>query len=123
MSLLGNEPTAIRTVCRRGASVVRLFALLWLGGCGGVFTDIPDLSTPDGRVFAQRCGACHGKPFGGHGITHGVPDPRFRTMVEWQAELARMEGLMREKGIEPLTNAEREAITRYLSRHAKSLAQ
>ncbi len=119
-SLRGNVPAAIRNVCRRGASVAQLLALLCLGGCGGVFTDIPDLNTPDGRVFAQRCAACHGKPFGSHGITHGVPDPRFRTMREWQAELARMEGFMREKGIQPLTDAEREAITRYLSRHAKS---
>lgn len=90
-----------------------------MGGCGAVLTDIPELDTADGRVFAQRCGACHGKPFGGHGITHGVPDPRFRTMVEWQEELARMEGLMREKGIHPLSGQDREAITRYLNRHAK----
>jgi hypothetical protein len=31
-----------------------------------------------------------------------------------------MEGLMREKGLPPLTDSEREAINRYLSRHAKS---
>ena len=97
-----------------------LSILLWVGGCGGVFTGIPDLDTPDGRVFAQRCGACHGKPFGDHGVTHGVPDPRFRTMAEWQNELSRMEGLMREKGLPPLTEPEREAINRYLSLHAKS---
>jgi mono/diheme cytochrome c family protein len=119
-SLRWNVSAAIRHVCRRGVSVVQLLALLWLGGCGGVFTEIPELNTADGRVFAQRCGACHGKPFGDHGITHGVPDPRFRTMEEWQKELSRMEGLMREKGLPPLTEPEREAIVRYLSRHAKS---
>lgn len=93
--------------------------VFWMGGCGAVLTEIPELDTTDGRVFAQRCGACHGKPFGGHGITHGVPDPRFRNMVQWQEELGRMEGLMREKGMQPLSNPEREAITRYLNRHAK----
>jgi hypothetical protein len=31
-----------------------------------------------------------------------------------------MEGLMREKGLLPLTESERAAIMRYLSRHAKS---
>jgi hypothetical protein len=41
-------------------------------------------------------------------------------MVEWQKELSRMEGLMREKGLPSLTEPEREAIRRYLSRHAKS---
>jgi mono/diheme cytochrome c family protein len=97
-----------------------LLVLLWISGCGGVFTGIPDLNTADGRVFAQRCGACHGQPFGDYGITHGVPDPRFRTMAEWERELSRMEGLMREKGIPSLTEADRDAIKRYLSRHAKS---
>jgi hypothetical protein len=101
-------------------SVEGLLVLLGLAGCGGVFTGIPGLDTPDGRVFAQRCAACHLKPFGDHGVTHGVPDPRFRTMVEWQKELSRMEGLMREKGLSPLTEPEREAINRYLTRHAKS---
>ena len=96
-----------------------LMALMWFGGCGAVLTEIPEVDTADGKVFAQRCGACHGEPFGSHGITHGVPDPRFRTMVEWQEELARMEGLMREKGIHPLSGQDREAITRYLNRHAK----
>lgn len=111
---------AIPVAGRRGRSILQLLAILWLAGCGGVFTEIPELNTADGRVFAQRCGACHGKPFGDHGITHGVPDPRFRTMVEWQAALTRMEELMREKGMQPLTDSEREAITRYLNHHAKS---
>ena len=109
--------------CTTGAfslCAIGFMAMVWVGGCGGVFTEIPELDTTDGRVFAQRCGACHGKPFGGHGITHGVPDPRFRSMMEWQEELARMESLMREKGIQPLTDPERESITRYLNRHAKS---
>lgn len=49
-----------------------------------------------------------------------VPDPRFRTMVEWQEVLPRMERLMQEKGLPPLTDLERETINRYLNRHAKS---
>ncbi len=102
------------------AYTVGFTALLSIGACGGIFTDIPDLDTSDGRVFAQRCSACHGKPFGSHGVTHGVPDPRFRTMAEWQDLLPKMEQLMREKGLPPLTDPEREAINRYLSRHAKS---
>jgi mono/diheme cytochrome c family protein len=100
--------------------VLGLTTTLWLGGCGAVFTEIPELDTADGRVFAQRCAACHLQPFGEHGVTHGVPDPRFRTMEEWQKELSRMEGLMLEKRLPSLTDPEREAIIRYLSRHAKS---
>lgn len=101
-------------------SVLMLAAVLSAAGCAGVFSEIPDLDSPDGRIFAQRCSACHGKPFGSHGITHGVPDPRFRTMEEWRKELSRMEALMQEKGLPPLTDVERDAINRYLSRHAKS---
>jgi mono/diheme cytochrome c family protein len=112
-------PMEIPVAGRRTLAVLQLLAMLWFGGCGGVLTEIPDLNTPDGRVFAERCGACHGKPFGGHGITHGVPDPRFRTVLEWQEELVRMEALMREKGMPPLTEVERETISRYLNGHAK----
>jgi hypothetical protein len=49
-----------------------------------------------------------------------VPDPRFRTMAEWQEILPRMEHLIRERGLPPLTEPEREAIIRYLIHHAKS---
>jgi hypothetical protein len=41
-------------------------------------------------------------------------------MTEWQEVLPRMERLMQEKGLPPLTEVEREAIIRYLSGHAKS---
>ena len=110
----------IRSAQRIRRIVTGLLALMWVVGCGGMFTGIPGLDTPDGRVFAQRCGACHGKPFGDHGVTHGVPDPRFRTLAEWQEILPKMESLIREKGLMPLTEPEREAIIRYLSHHAKS---
>jgi hypothetical protein len=110
----------IRSVQRTRRSVTGLFVLMWVVGCGGVFTEIPDLDTSDGRVFAQRCGGCHGKPFGDHGVTHGVPDPRFRTMTEWQEVLTKMDRLIHESGLPPLTELEREAIIHYLSDHAKS---
>lgn len=113
----GNESRSVECVGRLVAGLVFLMGMV---GCGGVFTGIPDLDTPDGRVFAQRCAACHLQPFGDHGVTHGVLDPRFRTMGEWQQEVSRMVELMREKGLPPLTDPEREAINRYLSRHAKS---
>jgi len=112
--------TEIRSAQRTVRSVTGLLAFMWVVGCGGVFTGIPDLNTSDGRVFAQRCGGCHGKPFGDYGVTHGVPDPRFRTLAEWQEVLPKMDRLIRERGLPPLTELEREAIIRYLSHHAKS---
>jgi hypothetical protein len=106
----------IRSAQRTRRSITGLLALMWVVGCGGVFTGIPDLDTPDGRVFAQRCGGCHGKSF----RDHRVPDPRFLTMAEWQEVLPIMDRLIRERGLPPLTESEREAIIRYLSHHAKS---
>lgn len=108
-----------QSFCHWGGCLIGLLALPFLAGCGGAWTGIPGLDTPDGRIFAQRCSACHLQPFGDHGVTHGVPDPRFRTLDEWKKEVARMEGFMREKGLPPLTDQDREAIFRYLARHAK----
>lgn len=110
----------IRSPRRTGTVVTGLFMLVWAGGCGGAFTGIPDLDTADGRIFAQQCAACHGKRFGRHAVTHGVPDPRLRTMAEWREVLPKMDELRREARLPPLTDPDREAITRYLSRHAKS---
>jgi len=82
-----------------------------------MLTGIPDLDTPDGRVYARRCGGCHGTP---HIRGHGVPDPRFRTMAEWEQILPKMDRLIRERALPPLTESERDAIVRYLGHHAKS---
>lgn len=82
--------------------------LSWITGCA-MLSGIPGLDTPDGRVYAKRCGGCH-----------GVPDPRFRTMPEWQEVLPKMDRLIRDQGLLPVSQQEREAINRYLSHHAKS---
>ena len=102
--------------------ICTVFLLLFIvgagiSGCGGVLTSIPDLDTPDGRIFAHRCAGCHDQA---PGRGHGVPDPRFRTMAEWEILLPKMEGLINERGLPPLTQAEREAIMRFLQGHAKS---
>lgn len=107
----------ILSVHRTRRSLTALLVLMWVVGCARAFTGIPDLDTPDGRVFAHRCGGCHGASYG---RGHGVPDPRFRTMAEWQDVLPQMDRLMRESGLPTLTEPEREAIIRYLSHHAKS---
>lgn len=93
-----------------------LLTVLYVTGCA-MLTGIPDLDTTDGRVYAQRCGACHGRY---HVGSHGVPDPRFRTIAEWEHILPKMEQLIRERGLAPLGESEREAIIRYLGQHAKS---
>jgi len=96
-------------LCR---SVMGLVAVMGVVACVGL-TGIPDLNTPDGRVYATRCGDCHTRG-------HGVPDPRFRTMAEWQEVLPKMDRLIQERTLPPLTEIERASIIRYLSTHAKS---
>jgi mono/diheme cytochrome c family protein len=102
--------------CASKRLITTFWALLFATGCA-MLTGIPDLDTSDGRVYAQRCGACHATS---HVGGHVVPDPRFRTMAEWENILPKMEQLIRERGLAPLGESEREAIIRYLSQHAKS---
>jgi hypothetical protein len=106
--------TDARQVLKRPVAAIP--TLLWVTSCA-MLTGIPDLDTPDGQVYARRCGGCHGAS---HVGGHGVPDPRFRTMAEWEEILPKMERLIRERGLPPLTEPERTAINRYLSHHAKS---
>jgi hypothetical protein len=89
-------------------SFMGLLAMMWMVGCA-VISRIPDLDTPDGRVYAHECGNCHGTP---HNGGHGVPDPRFRTMEEWHEVLPKMDRMIRERGLPPLTKPKREAIIR-----------
>jgi len=84
-----------------------LIGMYFLGGCIAL-SGIPDLNSQDGRVYAKRCAKCH-----------GVPDPRFRTFREWEPIVSDMTHKIREKGLPPLSMDEREAILRYLERHAK----
>jgi hypothetical protein len=97
---------------RLRSSGMGLLAVMGVIACAGL-TEIPDLDTPDGRVYAQRCGGCHARG-------HGVPDPRFRTMAQWLEVLPKMDRLIRERALPPLTETERESIIRYLNAHAKS---
>jgi mono/diheme cytochrome c family protein len=103
------------THAQRGFITV-LITFVFATGCA-MLAGIPDLDTPDGRVYAQRCGACHGMP---HVGGHGIPDPRLRTMAEWETIVPKMEQLIREKGLTLLQGSERQAILRYLSQHTKS---
>lgn len=110
------EPSTILSRYRKHGLIPTFLGVLWMTGCA-MFAGIPDLDTLDGRVYGQRCGACHETSYG---RGHGVPDPRLRTVDEWEAILPQMEQLIRERGLRPVDELEREAILRYLRQHAKS---
>ena len=84
-----------------------LIAIVFLSGCVAL-SGMPDLRTPDGQIYAKRCKQCH-----------GLPEPRFRTMREWEPIVLNMMDKIREKELQPLPMNEHEAILRYLARHAK----
>ena len=84
-----------------------LIRVCFLSGCIAP-SGIPDLNSPDGRVYAKQRAKCH-----------GLPGPRFRTLREWELMVSDMADKIREKGLRPLTMPEREANFRYLERHAK----
>lgn len=109
MKRVGKEIPAAQRLRSPG---IGLLVVMGVVACAGL-SGIPDLNTPDGRVYAHRCGSCHAKG-------HGVPDPRFRTMTEWLEVLPKMDRLIRERALPPLTEMERESIIRYLNSHAKS---
>jgi hypothetical protein len=87
--------------------VTAILGLLWIAGCA-MLSGIPGLDSSDGRVYAKRCGGCH-----------GTPEPRLRTLAEWHGALTKMDRLFQEKGLPPLSDAERESINRYLRLYAK----
>ena len=96
----------MRTEILYAASVV--IATLVFGACASL-TGIPNRDSPDGRVYVSRCQSCH-----------GLPDPRLRTVADWNRVLPDMERRIHERGLVPITAFEREAIMRYLNQYARS---
>lgn len=70
---------------------------------------LPDPSSPEAKVYAERCGVCH-RPHA----------PGLLALPAWLAILPRMERRIREARLPPLTPEERAAILEYLRRHAGS---
>jgi len=76
--------------------------------CAGKATVIPNATSQDAKVFYSRCGTCH-----------SVPHPKRHTFEQWKHILAVMEKQMEDRGVNPLTRDEREAILRYLKDNAR----
>jgi Dihaem cytochrome c len=71
-------------------------------------TPIPDAGSPDARVYRARCGSCH-----------ALPHPARLTYPGWVQLLPLMERRMAERGMAPLSEAERNQILAYLKAHAR----
>lgn len=92
------------TVCLMMAvSVVSLLA-----GCAGGPTAIPDATTADARLYAEKCGSCH-----------AVPHPGRNTAKEWTHLFSLMEKRMAERQIPAFSAEERRVLQSYLQAHAR----
>ena len=85
--------------------IICIFAL---AACAGKPTPIPDADSAGARVFAARCSICH-----------VAPHPKRLTFSAWRHMLTVMESQMQHRGMEPLSEEEREAILAYLKHHAR----
>lgn len=62
----------------------------------------------DAAVFASRCSLCH-----------ALPHPARHDMAGWQVLVPLMEMRMSQRGVPPLSDAERVSILSYLGQHAR----
>jgi len=69
---------------------------------------LPDADSDVARTFVSRCSVCH-----------ATPHPARHDFSGWQYLVPVMEQRMSERGITPLTGAERSAILAYLREHAR----
>jgi len=68
---------------------------------------LPETGSPAATVYQQRCGQCHA-PY----------NPRTMTSAMWAVQVDAMQVKMRQSGIPPLTDDQRQTILDYLSRNA-----
>jgi cytochrome c1 len=71
-------------------------------------TPIPDADSPEAKVYAEKCSACH-----------SLPHPKRLYFEQWQHMLKVMYMRISERNSEPLTEQEQEAILRYLKAHSR----
>ncbi len=68
---------------------------------------MPDQTSPNAQLYVARCGQCHA-PYKPHTMTADM----------WRAQLPMMEDKMRQAGLPPLSDSDREQILDYLTANA-----
>ncbi|MFZ1889153.1 MAG: hypothetical protein WAU33_14065 [Candidatus Binataceae bacterium] len=90
----------------RAGTVAIVLAMLVLAGCARREA-LPDSGSPAATVYQQRCGQCHA-PY----------NPRTMTSAMWAIQVDAMQLKMRQSGVPPLTDEQRQMILDYLTRNA-----
>ncbi|MGC1677849.1 MAG: hypothetical protein WA740_09970 [Candidatus Binataceae bacterium] len=96
---------SLRISSVRIAIVIATLALL--AGCAHRAATLPESGSPAAVVYQQRCGQCHA-PY----------NPRSMTSAMWSVQVDAMQLKMRQSGIAPLTDDQRQMILDYLTRNA-----
>src|ERR1700681_4323983 len=82
-------------------------AALSLGAIAGCQQPLPEQDSYAGQLYLRRCGQCH-QPY----------NPRAMTAAMWEIQVPKMEEKIRQAGLPPLQDAQRQAILDYLARNA-----
>jgi len=71
-------------------------------------TPIPDADSPEAKIYAAKCSACH-----------VLPHPKRLHFEQWRHMLQLMERRMKERNVPLPSETERQAIANYLKTHAR----
>ncbi len=84
-----------------------LATLLLALTCAACDARLPEPESAGAQLYAIRCGGCH-----------RLYAPQSMTGPMWKVTLARMQGELTRRGIEPLTADETATLTAYLESHS-----
>ncbi|MDQ6960660.1 MAG: hypothetical protein Q9M27_06465 [Mariprofundaceae bacterium] len=87
---------------------ILLMVLLLTWGSSAWASNIPDPDSPGGKLFTQRCSACH-----------ALPHPKRLDWQHWRHMLNLMKQRMDERGVTEPSKEEWRWIASYLKAHAR----
>lgn len=87
---------------------VLIGALILAAGCT---PDLPDPASPGAKLYAERCGTCH-----------GLYAPGALTAAMWEVQVQRMQGEMLRRRLDPLDATDQATVLAYLRAHATDAA-
>ena len=89
-------------------SLFSVFSFLILSFCSRKLTPIPDMESPEAKVYITRCSGCH-----------ALPHPSRLDMVRWRKIIKVMKIRMQERGYPPMTEDEEKMILEYLRKYSR----
>jgi len=88
--------------------ILVLTFVIFIIGCAGQMTPIPDMNSKDAKLYSDKCSPCH-----------SLPHPKRHTAKQWEHILVTMDKEIKQKEMSPLTVDERKNILNYIKKHAR----